>query len=120
MQGDVVCRLAKLLALGNEIGLAGQLHQDSHHRTVVLDVDVAADGALVCLAVGPLCHLGLAPLPEQLERLLQVSACIGESRLGVHHPDTGVLSQLLDVLGAELSHSQRSPSWAPRRLHWRR
>ena len=104
MEGDVVGGLLELVVLGDEVGLAGELHQHADHGPVVLDVDVVADGALRGLAVGPLGGLGEPPLPEQLEGLVEVSPGLRQRLLGVHHADAGGLTQLLYVFGGELRH----------------
>src|SRR5690606_9940240 len=112
VHGDVVGGLAELLALGHEVGLADQLDEHANDGTARLEVDVAADDALVGLAVGPLGHLGLAALAEQLEGGVEVAVGIGERLLGVHHPDTRLLAETLYVLRCDLGHQESSPSLA--------
>ncbi len=119
VHGDVVGRLLELDALGNEIRLTCQSDQHTEHWSVVLDVDVVADRSLGRLTVGPLGHLRLASLAEQLVGLLHVTVGFGEGLLRVHHADSCVMAELLNLFGGDFCHlfdtylikTLRFPAW---------
>src|SRR5436190_3302721 len=104
--------LLKLVAPGDEIGLA--LHLDQHPH-LSRGVDVRGDDAL---AGGPAASLGsrrLALDAEDLDRLLDVAAGLGERRLAVHDPGAGALAKRLDVRrGDRRHHRSLFPASRPR------
>src|SRR5581483_3372645 len=108
--GDVLALLGHLLgqgghgrleavALGHEVGLAGQL---DHGPDVALDEHV--DGALGGGPAGPLAGGGEALLPQPGLGLLHVALGLLEGLLAVHHPGPGDLPERGNVLGGDVRH----------------
>jgi hypothetical protein len=94
----------ELLALGDEVGLAVDLDQDSD---AALDVDRhQAVARVAALALGDAL---LALDPEDLFGLDQVAVRLVEGLLDVHHPGAGLLAQGPDVGGRVVRHG-RAPS----------
>src|SRR6185369_527453 len=65
-------------------------------------VDVRAHGALAGRAAGLLHRRRHALLAQEVDRLLDVAAGLGERRLAIHHPRAGALAELFHHLGRDL------------------
>ena len=115
VHGDVVGGLLELLALGDEVGLGGQLDQHADDGTIGLDVQVGADGPL---RSGPARSRFAASARPFSRRMLlgplDVAVGLVEGALGVHHPGAGRLAESLDVLGGD-TRLMIAPPW-PRQL----
>src|SRR5581483_1812069 len=91
------------VALGHEVGLAGQF---DHGADVAVDGDV--DRALRGGPAGPLAGGGQALLPQPRLGLLDVALRLLEGALAVHHPGAGDLPERGDVLGGDVRHGGNS------------
>src|SRR5512133_703962 len=101
LHGEVLHERLEALGARDEIGLA--VHLDEH-ADLAAHVDVARDRALGRGARGLLRGGGEPLLAEQLLRLREVAARLGEHLLAVHHPRPGLLPELLHELRADLGH----------------
>ena len=89
----------EVLAAGGEVSLAVDLDQDADLPT---GVDVRADLPLARSPIGLLGGRGGALLAQQLLRLGDVSVRLFEGGLALHHPDSGLLAELLHLGCADL------------------
>ena len=86
----------ELLAAGDEVGLALELHDRAD-----VAVDLERHDALVVVAVVALGAGGKALLAEELLGGVDVAAGLLERLLAVHHPGAGAVAQRLHVLCGE-------------------
>ncbi len=89
----------ELFGLRNEVGLTLQL---DHRRGITRDHE--GDSALRVLTIGALRRRSQAALAQQLHRRFLVAVRLFERLLAVEHAGARGLTNLLDVLGGELSH----------------
>jgi hypothetical protein len=89
-----------LAALGDEVGLAVQLDQD----TLVAVLQQGDHSAVAGVAALTLGNALLALDAEQLDGVLDVAVRLVQGLLAVHHSGAGQLTELLDVSGGEVRH----------------
>src|SRR3954453_19679187 len=96
VQRDVLGERDEVVVARDEVGVAVDLEQ---HADLAVGVDVGLHGALGGLAAGEL-RRATEPLDtQQLDRLVDVAAGLGERPLAIHHPRACAVAQGLDVLG---------------------
>ena len=103
--GEVKHEALELGVGGDEVGLAGNLHQGAN--LAVLG-NVGGDGALVGVAAGLLDSLGEAVDAQDVDSLLDVALSLDECLLALHHGGVGDLTELLDQGSGNLSHVNSS------------
>src|SRR5437764_1289420 len=72
----------EVLVLGDEVGVAVDLHENPH---VGARVDVGLHGPLGCRALAEILNLLSLLYAQDLDRLIDVAAGLGERLLAVHH-----------------------------------
>src|SRR6185503_17151505 len=92
----------EVVVLGHEIGLAVQLDERADFGVWR---DERPDRALGRDAAGGLARLGAAFDAQQLLRLFQIAAGLGQRLLALHHGKPGHFPQLLHQACADLCHS---------------
>src|SRR5690606_12119219 len=101
VHGEILHQVLELLRLGDEIGLAVDLDEDTN---AAVPVDVGAHQALGGRPARPLGRLSQALLPEDLNGPLQVPVGLHKGLLTIHHARAGPLAQLLDQRCRNLCH----------------
>jgi hypothetical protein len=86
-------KVAEVVALGDEVGLAVDL---DHRHTAAVGGLGDLDGSLGGHLAGALAGLGQAALAHQLDRGLDVATGLDQRLLALHHAGAGALTQLLD------------------------
>ena len=84
---------AKVVALGDEIGLAVDL---DHCRTMTVITQGNLDRSFCGHLAGSFSGLGQPTLAHQFDRSVDVAAGLDQGFLALHHSGAGALTQLLD------------------------
>src|ERR1019366_8557652 len=105
VQRQVAGELDELLVAGDEVGLAVDLHQ---HADLVAGVDVALDRPLAGLLTGALGGLGLSARAQDLDRLLQFAAGLGQSIATGQHAGPCPVPERFDLLCVARGHALSS------------
>src|SRR5436190_6913157 len=95
---DVARERDEVLVLSYEVGVAVDLHENPD---LGAGVDVGLHRALGCRALAEILDLLSLLYAQDLDRLLDVAAGLGERLLAVHHSGSGALAQGLHVLGSD-------------------
>src|SRR6266550_1201808 len=96
----------EVLVLGHEVGVAVDLHENPD---LGAGVDVGLHRPLGCRALAEVLDLLSLLYAQDLDRLLDVAAGLGERLLAVHHSGSGALAQGLHVLGSDHHLAHDSP-----------
>ena len=95
MHRQLLGQALEVVGARHEVGLAVDLDQ---HADLAAHVDVVADDPFLGGAAGALGGRGHALLAQDLDRLVEVAAGLGQRRLAVHHPGSGLVAELLHHL----------------------
>src|SRR5438128_2229486 len=112
--GDLHCHVARegneVLVLGDEVGVAVNLHEYPH---LGAGVYVGLHRPLGGRALAEILNLLALLYAQDLDRLLDVAAGLGKRLLAVHHPSSRALAQGLYVLGSDHHLAHDSPPSSP-------
>src|SRR3990170_3542338 len=98
LEGDALRELLEVLRAGDEVRFAVDLHEGAEAAVVV---EVRQDDTLGGGAFGPLGGQGVALLPQDIFRFLNLAAGLFQGVLAVQHACAGQFAQLLDGLGRD-------------------
>src|SRR6266550_3501774 len=100
----------EVLVLGDEVGVAVDLHENPD---LGAGVDVGLHRPLGGRALAEILNLLSLLYAQDLDRLLDVAAGLGECLLAVHHSRSGALAQGLHVLRSDHHLAHASPPSSP-------